>query len=245
MIRIFKTEEVLAEAIALEMKQQLEKEEHPVFCLASGSTPAKSYQKFIKKCAMEKEIEKFKFVSLDEWVGVENTMVGSCYQMLEKDLFQYLPIKKEQIIFFETKDCDLTKECERIDTFIKENPITFSLMGVGMNGHIGLNEPGSLVKGFSSIIPLSDTTKKVAQKYFTRPLSLEEGITIGLQQVIDSKRVIAVITGAHKKEIVKEIMENQQAELPAQKLLGFEHIDFFFDEEAAQLLNSKYKGRLE
>lgn len=241
MIKVFETEEKLAEAIALEMQQQIKTEKNPVFCLASGSTPAKSYQRFVEKCANELEIEKLQFVSLDEWVGVESSMIGSCYQMLERDLFQHLPLKKKQITFFETMDSDLMKECERIDGFISENPITFSLMGVGMNGHIGLNEPGTSVKGYSSIVPLSDTTKRVAQKYFTETLILNEGITIGLQQIIDSKRVIVVITGAHKKEIVKDILEKTQTDLPVQKLLGFEHIDFFFDKEAAELLNDKYK----
>lgn len=240
MIKIFETEEKLAEAIALEMKQQLETKEHPVFCLASGSTPAKSYQKFVETCSIKEELKNLKFVSLDEWVGVESSMTGSCYQMLEEDLFQYLPLEQEQITFFETKNSNLMTECGRIDEFIKENPITFSLMGVGMNGHIGLNEPGTMVKDFSSIIPLSDTTKAVAQKYFIEPVSLEQGITIGLQQVIDSERVIVVITGSHKKEIVKEIIEIPN-DLPAQKLMGFEHIDFYFDKEAAKLLDKKYE----
>lgn len=232
MIKIFETEE-LAEAVSLEMQIQLETKENPVFCLASGSTPAKCYQKFAEKCAEKRAIEKLKLVSLDEWVGVDSSMTGSCYQMLQRDLFQYLPLKEEQITFFQTLNCDLMKECERIDKFILENPITFSLMGVGMNGHIGLNEPGAPLKSFSSIVPLSDTTKRVAQKYFMKYLSLEKGITLSLQQIINSERVIVVITGAHKKEIAKEIMENAQADLPAQKLLGFDHIDFFLDKEAA------------
>lgn len=239
MIRIFESEEELAEAIAFEMKEQLETKENPVFCLASGSTPGKSYQKFARENVGNEKLEKLKFVSLDEWVGIKWTTNGSCYQMLERDLFQYLPLKKEQIIFFETWDGDLNKECKRIDTFIQENPITFSLMGVGMNGHIGLNEPGSQVKNHSSVVPLSDTTQKVARKYFTEPLVFEEGITIGLQQIIDSERVVVVITGSHKKEIVKEIIDNPDAALPAQKLLGYQHIDFFFDKEAAALLTQQ------
>lgn len=241
MIKIFETEEELAETIALEMQQQLETKEHPVFCLASGSTPAKSYQKFVEKSSSNKLLDRLKFVSLDEWVGVESSKTGSCFQMLEHDLFQHLPLKKEQITFFETVDCDLTKECKRIDDFIKENPITFSLMGVGMNGHIGLNEPGTKVIGNSSVIPLSAKTKEVAQKYFKEPVALEKGITIGLKQVIESERVIVVITGEHKKEIVKEIVENQN-QLPAQMLLEYEHIDFYFDINAAALLDNEYEG---
>lgn len=237
MIKIFKSEEALAEAIASEMKLQLETLENPLFCLASGSTPGKSYNRFVEILQDRQLIKKAKFVSLDEWVGVCKSVTGSCYQMLEADLFKHLPLEENQIVFFETVDCDLEAECKRIDAFIEKNPITFSLMGVGMNGHIGLNEPMCAVKNYSSVVPLSEKTKEVAQKYFEGDVVLADGITLGLAQVIESQRVIVVMTGGHKKEIAKEVIENLSAHLPAQALLGYEHIDFYFDQEAASLLS--------
>lgn len=237
MIYIFETEEQVAEEIKREMEQQMVELEHPVFCLAAGQTPGKAYDKFAKECGEKKEVEKLRFVSLDEWVNIPKASEGSCYQMMNQDLFKKLPLKEGQVTFFDTVDVDLEKECERIDSFVKENPITFSLMGVGMNGHIGLNEPGCEVKAFTSVVPLSDTTKRVGQKYFNEQTVLENGITLGLQQIIDSKRVIVVITGAHKKEIVQTIVEHPEADLPAQKFMGHEHVDFYFDKEAAALLD--------
>jgi 6-phosphogluconolactonase/glucosamine-6-phosphate isomerase/deaminase len=109
-------------------------------------------------------------------------------------------------------------------------------MGVGMNGHIGLNEPGIDVREYSSVVPLSETTKKVGQKYFETPTVLEEGITLGLGQIIKSERVIVVLLGSHKAEIVKKIVEETELNLPAQALLGKAHIDFYLDKEAAKLL---------
>lgn len=237
MIKIFNTDEELAKAVASEMNEQLEIVKHPVFCLAAGSTPAKIYKTFVNKNKFNDKIAKLKFVGLDEWVGIDSLTDGSCYQMLNQDLFQYLPLKKEQVVFFNTVQTDLTEECNRVDSFIEKNPITFSLMGVGMNGHIGLNEPGQSIKDYSSIVPLSDTTKKVAQKYFGESQVLTDGITLGLQQIINSKRVVVVITGLHKKEIVKKILENKEAQLPAQALLGYDHIDFYLDRDAVSLMN--------
>ncbi|MGL4336923.1 MAG: 6-phosphogluconolactonase [Turicibacter sp.] len=237
MIKIFETEEALAEVIASEMKKQLETLENPLFCLASGSTPAKSYKRFVKLIHDSQLIKKAKFVSLDEWVGIPKSVTGSCYQMLEADLFKHLRLEDDQIVFFETVDCDLALECQRIDAFIEKNPITYSLMGVGMNGHSGLNEPMCAVKNYSSVVPLSEKTKEVAQKYFEDDVVLVDGITLGLEQVIASKRVVVVMTGAHKKEIAKEVIENPGAHLPAQVLLGYQHIDFYFDKEAASLIS--------
>lgn len=89
----------------------------------------------------------------------------------------------------------------------------------------------------SSVIPLSETTKVVAQKYFDEPTSLSDGITLGLIQIIKSSRVIVAITGERKADIVKQIFDNPDAKLPAQELLGYKHIDFFLDKSAAKFLN--------
>ncbi|MBS4195657.1 6-phosphogluconolactonase [Lederbergia citri] len=235
MIKIFENAEAVANKIAEEMNVCLMNEVNPVFCLASGSTPQKSYQQFAKIVGKEKK-KKIKIVSLDEWVGISRDSEGSCFQMLNKDLFSLLQLDEEQIHFFNGNSQDLQEECIRIDDFMNENPISFSLMGVGMNGHIGLNEPGCPMLNHSSIVTLSETTKTVAQKYFNQPTHLEEGITLGLQQIISSKRVVVAITGEHKAVIVKEIFMNQGAKLPAQELLGYHHIDFYIDSDAAKYI---------
>lgn len=238
MIKIFESEEEVANEIAREMKEYLFHDTNPVFCLASGSTPQKSYRKFADEVAMNSKIKQLKIVSLDEWVGIDRNSEGSCYQMLHQDLFSLLHLDSDQIEFFDATHPDLEQECLRIDRFIDNNPISFSLMGVGMNGHIGLNEPGCPVLNHSSVVDLSETTRQVAQKYFDQPTELEQGITLGLSQVTGSKRVVVAITGERKAEIVKEIFGNPDAKLPAQQLLGFEHIDFFLDSEAAKYIKS-------
>jgi glucosamine-6-phosphate deaminase len=237
LIRIFQTEEEVAKEIAEEMKTRLEEDQNPVFCLASGSTPEKSYKQFFEVTKGNPRIQKLKIVSLDEWVGIEKESEGSCYQMLNKDLFSLVGLQDSQICFFQGKAKDLEKECSRIDEYILQNPITFSLMGVGMNGHIGLNEPGCEVIDYSTVVELSEKTKEVAQKYFSEPTVLEKGITIGLKQVTDSQKVIVVITGDHKAEIVREIFMSDKKTLPAQEMLGFDHIDFYLDEAAAKYLD--------
>lgn len=236
MIKIFESEEEVAIQIAREMKVHLLNDENPVFCLASGSTPHKSYQKFASDADIHKQIEELKIVSLDEWVGIDRSSEGSCYQMLNQDLFSLVSLDNSQIEFFDGTSPDLEQECLRIDRFIEQYPITFSLMGVGMNGHIGLNEPGCPVLNYSSVVELSETTRTVAQKYFHKPTELMQGITLGLEQIANSKRVVVVITGERKAEIVKEIFKNSAAQLPAQQLLGYEHIDFYLDAEAAKYI---------
>ncbi|MFB5189464.1 6-phosphogluconolactonase [Alicyclobacillus fastidiosus] len=241
MIKVFSNEDDVANEIAKEMQWHIQNDENPVFCLASGSTPKKSYKKFSEQMEHEQtRIKRLKVVSLDEWVGIDRTSEGSCYQMLYQDLFSLIPLDDEQIEFFDGTATDLEKECRKIDNFILSNSITFSLMGVGMNGHIGLNEPGSAVLGHSSVVDLSKNTKEVAQKYFLRPTVLEKGITIGLNQVIRSKRVVVAVTGERKADIVRKVFSNSEHRLPAQELLGHDHIDFFLDKAAAQYLDATH-----
>ncbi|MFV0519568.1 MAG: 6-phosphogluconolactonase [Lachnospirales bacterium] len=238
MLKIFENEKDLAQEVFKEMKQQILTEDSPVFSLASGSTPKKIYSLFAKENNKDINFDKLKIVSLDEWIGVTEDTVGSCYQMLNDDLFKNIDLPKENIVFYKTVNSDLNKECERIDNFIKRNPITFTLMGVGMNGHIGLNEPNDIIRNYSSVVNLSEKTKEVAVKYFNEDVKIEEGITLGLEQIISAKRTIVIITGEHKKNIVKEIFENGNANLPAQVLLGHNHIDFYIDKAAGQLLEN-------
>ncbi|MED1201797.1 6-phosphogluconolactonase [Heyndrickxia acidicola] len=237
MLKIFENEEAVAIEIAKEMQEQLRNQPNPVFCLASGSTPQKSYFQFVKNMENSSDRKKLKVVSLDEWIGIDRNSTGSCYQMLNEDLFSPLKLDESQIVFFNGTAEDMKRECERMDGFIRNNPITFSLMGVGMNGHIGLNEPGSPVLDYSSVIPLSETTKEVAQKYFDEPTTLSDGITLGLDQIKNSSRVVVAITGERKAEIVKQIFHHPDTHLPAQELLGYDHIDFYLDMAAARYLN--------
>ncbi|MDN4527152.1 6-phosphogluconolactonase [Fictibacillus fluitans] len=241
MLKIFEKEEEVAEAIANVMAASL-KEDYPLFCLASGSTPQKSYQRFALQAKHTDNVRKLRIVSLDEWVGIEKESEGSCYQMLQRDLFSPAGIEPDQILFYDGMSDDLQQECEKIDAYIKEHPITFSLMGVGMNGHIGLNEPGTPLLDHSSVVDLSNETKTTAQKYFEEPATLTKGITLGLNQVIASKKVIVAITGRHKADIVKEIFNRPEAGLPAQELLHHDHIDFYLDTEAAKHITQKVEG---
>lgn len=238
MIRIFDSEAELAQEIANEMQHCLINDENPVFCLASGSTPQKSFRKFADRIDRDDRIKALRIVSLDEWIGIDRSLEGSCYQMLNEDLFSLVPLDSSRIEFFDGTKAELRQECIRIDRYIEQHPITFSLMGVGMNGHIGLNEPGCPVLDYSSVVDLSATTREVAQKYFKKPTVLEKGITLGLGQIVRSRRVIVAITGDRKAEIVREIFTHRGTKLPSQELLGYEHIDFFLDSKAAKYIDS-------
>lgn len=116
------------------------------------------------------DFSRCRFVSLDEWIGLGREDVGSCLQTLSDELFQPLALRNEQIVFFDGQAADLQNECRRIDAVIAAHGgLDLVVLGVGMNGHIGFNEPGVNGEQNSHIEPLDEVTRTIAPKYFNRP----------------------------------------------------------------------------
>lgn len=110
-------------------------------------------------------------------------------------LFGPLNIREDQIVFFDGK-VDLLEESARIDGYLKKTgAIDFLLLGMGMNGHLGLNEPGTAFDLHSHAAELDSVTAATAKKYFKGPSNLLRGITIGMRDIADAKRVVLLATG--------------------------------------------------
>jgi galactosamine-6-phosphate isomerase len=178
------------------------------------------------------------FLGLDEWIGLDKNDEGSCRYMLDRHLFQPLKIKEEQICFFEGKANDPVKECQRIEDFIRlRGPIDAAVLGLGMNGHIGLNEPGTSPHLRSHITDIDAVTRQVGQKYFSSPQLLSRGITLGIATLMEAKRLILIVSGRKKAPIVKRVLEEKiSGDLPATLLRDHPDLTIYLDAGAAALL---------
>jgi glucosamine-6-phosphate deaminase len=169
-----------------------------------GDTPLGFIKEFTKMVnAGAVDISRVRYVSLDEWVGLGKEDRGSCACFNHTHLLGSLnrPFLETHII--DGKAADIGEECRRLDDFIaKYGPLDLSVLGIGLNGHLGFNEDGVDFELNAHIIPLSSTTKKVMGKYFDREYTLERGITQGLKQIMAAKRIILIASGAHKAAIL-------------------------------------------
>ena len=217
---------------------------HPaaLLCLAGGETPRLTYRYLVEKAmAGAVDFSHAQFVSLDEWVGIPKSNSGSCYYFLEETLFAPLAIPAANIHFFDATSADLRIVCRRIDTVMaKHKQIVFMLLGIGMNGHIGFNEPGIDANLESHVIELDPLTTQVGQKYFTENTPLRQGITLGMAHVRRSKQVLLLATGAAKALIIKKTLEESATNLVPASLLQ-QHTDAMavVDAGAASLLKIK------
>ena len=211
----------------------------PLICVASGDSPSGIYKNIVKGVGSNKiNINSWSFLGLDEWVGLNGDDEGSCRYHLNRELFTPLNIPTNRICFFDGAASDLEDECNITEAHIKEhNGIEIAILGLGMNGHIGMNEPNTSIYTRSHIINLDPLTVEVGQKYFKKPQPLTKGITLGIDTLMDAKHIVLVVNGAKKADIVKKVMEGPISEaVPASLLRNHPNCSIYLDEAAAAAL---------
>jgi glucosamine-6-phosphate isomerase len=228
-----------SQAVLLAMQGQKE----PAICVASGDSPRGIYSRLAEWRQQEKlDISSWYFVGLDEWLGLDRNDPGSCRYLLDRQLFGPLGVKEERICFFDGRTADPETECARVEAFIRSRGgLSLAILGLGMNGHIGLNEPGSSPGTRAHVSLLQETTKQVAQKYFSEfgaPPPLTRGITLGLGTIREAKSLLLIASGKKKAAIVRECLEEPPNNLkPASLLLDHPQLSIYLDQGAASELS--------
>jgi galactosamine-6-phosphate isomerase len=160
--------EALSQRAAEDTLAFLQTKEAPLICPASGYSPTGLYRHLVK-LVQEKNVDtsRWHFVALDEWLGMNGSDEGSCRYMLDVQLFHPLHIPPHRICFFDGKSTDLQAECKRAEAFIGvHGGIDIAIVGIGRNGHIGMNEPGTPADAGVHVASLHPDTQQVGQKYF-------------------------------------------------------------------------------
>ncbi|MBL7697550.1 MAG: glucosamine-6-phosphate deaminase [Chitinophagaceae bacterium] len=215
-----------------------------LICIAAGDTPKLTCE-LIANLAKKENVafNKCYFVSLDEWVGIPPENEGSCQYFLRTWLFKPLKISDDQVHLFNAMSKDLEKECAGMDKIIREKGgIDLIIVGVGRNGHIGFNEPGIRFEEYSHVVDLDETTQSVGQKYFREETKLTQGITLGLQHLMEAKKAILIANGIKKADVMKETIEGEiHTGMPASIMRKHTNAEIIIDEEAASKLTSAHE----
>jgi glucosamine-6-phosphate isomerase len=213
-----------------------------LLCTASGDSPAGLYKELVNLVSRkELNISSCDFLGLDEWGGMNGSDEGSCRFHLNQQLFEPLKIAKNKICFFDGKAEDLQKECDDVENYIQQHQgIDVAIVGLGLNGHIGMNEPGTPQDLRSHVTAIDPLTAKTGQKYFKEPKQLTNGLTLGLATLLEAKNIFLLVSGKHKAGIVKRMLEEKVSEqLPATLLRNHKGLRIYLDKEAASLIPAK------
>ena len=238
-IVVCKDYEEMSRRAAEIVAEQIKKHPDGLISFPGGDTPLGMVHVFADMVNEGKvDISRTHYVSLDEWVGLSNEDEGSCGLFNQQNLLSRLqhPFADTHIINGAAKDI----ESERValnDYISQYGPLDVSVLGIGMNGHLGFNENGVDFDLDAHIIPLSETTLKVMTKYFGEKFHPTHGISQGIRQIMAAKTVILIANGAHKAEILKKAVHGPVTnEVPASVLQNHPNCYVVADEAAAALL---------
>ncbi|GEO08855.1 glucosamine-6-phosphate deaminase [Segetibacter aerophilus] len=227
------------------LNERVKEQTTPLICTASGDSPAGLYRELVASVQKgEISVTDWNFVSLDEWVRMNENDEGSCRYHLNQQLFEPLKIAHEHICFFDGRSPEKQKECDKVENFIAANGgIDVAVIGLGLNGHVGMNEPGTSPELRSHIADIHPQTQEVGQKYFKEKRSLTKGLTLGIASLLDAKNVVLLVSGKRKAEIVKQVIEAEiSTEIPATFLRDHPSFYIFLDADSALLIDkSKYE----
>jgi len=159
--------------------------------------------------------------------------------MMDRDFFHPLGIDESRIIFFDAMASDPKQECDRIDRFIaSRGGLDIMLVGIGLNGHIAMNEPGTSFDLYSHVTDLSENTKEVGQKYFSKKTILSKGLTLGLRHLRESKLPILMANGQKKASIIQKALTlPPTTEIPASVIQTIPEAMVLLDDEAGELIS--------
>ena len=238
-IVVCKDYEEMSRRAAEIVAEQVKKRPDGLISFPGGDTPLGMVHVFADMVNEGKvDISRMHYVSLDEWVGLSNEDEGSCGLFNQQNLLSRLqhPFAGTHIINGAAEDI----ESERValnDYISQYGPLDVSVLGIGMNGHLGFNENGVDFDLDAHIIPLSETTLKVMTKYFGEKFHPTQGISQGIRQIMAAKTVILIANGAHKAEILKKAVHGPITnEVPASVLQNHPNCYVVADEAAAALL---------
>lgn len=239
--KIYKTYDELSRSTADFICDYVNQKPDAVLSLPSGESPTGTFGYLVEYARTGKvDFSRCTFIGLDEWVGMDENDEGSCRHYMNTHLFTPLGLDPAKILFFNARAHNLEEECNRVDRFIQQHgPLDIMLVGIGMNGHIGLNEPGVAFDLYSHRTALDSVTKAVGQKYFKQETTLQEGITLGLRHLQEARVAILLAAGAHKAAIVAKALEGEVTnQVPASILQILTNSFVFLDQEAASGLSS-------
>ncbi len=231
------TAQKVAEMAAERYVELLRSKPNAILGFATGSTPLDLYAQ-LAKLNREKKIT-FKDVvsfNLDEYVGLDGSHDQSYRYFMNTNLFSKIDIDVNKTHVPSGLDVSLAGEYDKM--IEAAGGIDMQLLGLGNNGHIGFNEPGTPFGSTTHVVELTENTRQANARFFK---SIDEvpthAVTMGIKTVMNARKVILMALGEKKAPIIKATLQGEVTpEVPASILQLHPDVEFYLDEQAAALL---------
>ncbi|WP_416829222.1 glucosamine-6-phosphate deaminase [Ectobacillus polymachus] len=237
-IEVENYDEMSQRAAAL-MIETIRRKPNAVLGMATGGTAVGTYKCLIQDFKENNTSYKQAYtVNLDEYVGMNPNHKQSYHTYMNSNLFQYIDLPKEHQFIPNGKADDLEAECKRYDDAIEElGGVDLQILGIGHNGHIGFNEPGTSFQSKTQVVELAESTRNANARYFDKIDEVPtHAITMGIATILKSKRILLLVSGKGKAEILHKLFVSDLTEsIPATALKTHPNVTIIADREALNL----------
>ena len=198
--------------------------------LATGSSPVDLYNDMTSS---DLDFSKMTSVNLDEYVGLDTKNDQSYHYFMNEHLFSKKPFKQSFVP--DGQAADIEQAAKDYDQIIEEHPIDIQLLGIGRNGHIGFNEPGTPFDEGTHKVTLTQSTIDANARFFEHEEDVPRyAISMGIGSIMKSKQIILLAFGEDKADAIKATVEGPVTEdVPASVLQSHDNVIVFVDEAAA------------
>ena len=233
----FDSEDAWVAGVASLWRDRLQTNPRLRMCLPSGNTPIRLY------AAMAESVKrglvsfrKAEIFALDDYGGLAPDDEGKCVNILRRFLIDHIDLPKEQFHFIATDAPDLERVCRDYDRLIGDG-LDLTVLGIGLNGHLGLNEPGSAPDSTTRRVKMHASSIGASADYLKHSNRPTWGVTVGLKHLLASKEIWLLASGAKKADIIRRAVKGDvTTEVPATLLQKHPNCFLSVDAEAGALL---------
>ncbi|MGL4821032.1 MAG: glucosamine-6-phosphate deaminase [Bacilli bacterium] len=207
-IVVVKNDQEMSQKAYEKMVSVIENNPNCVLGLATGGTPEGTYELFRQNKPNTAHVTT---VNLDEYIGVSKSSEASYDYYMKSVLFNHLPFKANYLPNGEAQNPE--EECKRYEDVLNAHPVDLQLLGIGENGHIAFNEPGTAFDSLTQIVELTPSTREANSRYFDRVEDVPtHAITMGIGSILRAKELLLIASGEKKADAIRELVEGEISE---------------------------------
>jgi glucosamine-6-phosphate deaminase len=236
-LRVFPTADALARALARDVVRQLARNPRLVLGLPTGRTPIPFYHELVRLYGAKRvDFSLATTFNLDEFLGVEADDPHSYRAFMQRHLFDHVNLSARRIHVLAGAIDDVRAECARYERAIaRAGGIDLQILGLGLNGHVGFNEPGRALAARTHCTRLKPATRRANAALFGNRLAAvpHQALSMGMATILQARRIVLIATGASKARCVARMINGPVTpRLPASFLQLHSHAEVWVDRSA-------------
>ena len=203
-----------------------------LLCFAAGDTPKGMLSELVRmQMQAEIDLNRMYFAAINEWAGFGADAPGSCARLMLDTFYGPAGVNPDHCALWDGSAPDMDVECARMDRWIrKRGGIGLAVVGIGADGHVGFNEPGTPADACCHVASLTEETREAGRKYFNGADAPAHGLTVGLGQLLAAEEIFLMALSADKAPVIRRALIGEPDErCPASLLQRHENYRIFTD----------------